>query len=155
MPLEHIWGWPPEPHQGHNTSKLPLRMGQSLEGMTSISLLSCHDHVSWIFSLCLRHNNFTSAKEKCWSLSRVQLFVTPWSLARFLCPWDSPGKHTGVQNRPLLQGMFLILGSNPGFLHCRQIPYCLSTRKALISAIKKSSASRYFCRQAPWKSYSF
>ena len=29
--------------------------------------------------------------------SRAQLFVTSWSLpARLLCPWDSPGKNTGV-----------------------------------------------------------
>ena len=29
--------------------------------------------------------------------SRVQLFVTPWTVATtFLCPWDSLGKNTGV-----------------------------------------------------------
>ena len=29
--------------------------------------------------------------------SRVQLFVTPWTVAcRLLCPWNSPGKNTGV-----------------------------------------------------------
>ena len=27
--------------------------------------------------------------------------------ARFLCPWDSPGKNTGVDCRVLLQGIFL------------------------------------------------
>ena len=31
------------------------------------------------------------------SLSRVQLFATPWTVAtRLLCPWDFPGKNTGV-----------------------------------------------------------
>ena len=31
------------------------------------------------------------------SLSRVQLFVMPWTIAtRLLCPWDFPGKNTGV-----------------------------------------------------------
>ena len=31
------------------------------------------------------------------SLSRVWLFATPWTAAtRLLCPWDSPGKSTGV-----------------------------------------------------------
>ena len=30
-------------------------------------------------------------------LSRVRLFATPWIVAhRLLCPWDSPGKNTGV-----------------------------------------------------------
>ena len=30
-----------------------------------------------------------------------------YSLARLLCPWDSPGKSTGVGNHFLLQGTFL------------------------------------------------
>ena len=37
------------------------------------------------------------------SLSRVQLFVTPWTeayqAARLLRPWDFPGKSTGVGER--------------------------------------------------------
>ena len=40
---------------------------------------------------------------------------------RFLCPWDSPGKNTGVGFHSLLQGISLTQGSNPGLLHCRQI----------------------------------
>ena len=40
---------------------------------------------------------------------------------RFLCPWDSPGKNTGVGGHFLLQGIFLTQGSNPGLLPCRQI----------------------------------
>ena len=30
-----------------------------------------------------------------------------------LCPWDSPGKNTGVGCHALLQGIFLTQGSNP------------------------------------------
>ena len=40
--------------------------------------------------------------------------------ARLLCPWDSPGKKTGVGCHFLLQGIFLTQGSKPcllGFLH--------------------------------------
>ena len=33
---------------------------------------------------------------------------------RFLCPWDSPGKNTGVGCFALLQGIFLTQASNPG-----------------------------------------
>ena len=33
-------------------------------------------------------------------------------LVRFLCPWDSPGKNTGVGCHSLLQGIFLSQGSN-------------------------------------------
>ena len=51
--------------------------------------------------------------------SQVQLFATPWTVshARFLCPWDPPGKNTGVDCHFLLQGIFPTQGSN---LHYRQ-----------------------------------
>ena len=48
---------------------------------------------------------------------------------RLLCPWDSPGKNTGVGCHALLQGIFLTQELNPcllNLLHCRQIPYPLS-----------------------------
>ena len=34
-----------------------------------------------------------------------------------LCPWDFPGKNTGVRCHFLLQGIFLTQGSNLGLLH--------------------------------------
>ena len=37
--------------------------------------------------------------------------------ARLLCPWDSPGKNTGVGCRDLLQGIFPSQGSNPCLLY--------------------------------------
>ena len=60
--------------------------------------------------------------------SRVRLFVTPWTVARQALlamgfsrqeywsglPFPSPGDLPG-------------LGVEPGLLHCRQIPYCLSS----------------------------
>ena len=46
--------------------------------------------------------------------------------ARLLCPWDSPGKNTGVGCHALLHGIFPTQGSNPGLPHCRQILYQLS-----------------------------
>ena len=52
-------------------------------------------------------------------------FVTPQTAAtRLLCPWDFPGKNTGVDCHSLLQGIFLTQGSNLHLLcllHCRQI----------------------------------
>ena len=36
--------------------------------------------------------------------------------SRLLCPWDSPGKNTGVGCHALLQGIFLTQGSNPHLL---------------------------------------
>ena len=44
---------------------------------------------------------------------------------RLRCPWDSPGKTTGVVCHAFLQGIFPTQGSNPGLPHCRQILYCL------------------------------
>ena len=46
--------------------------------------------------------------------------------ARLLCPWDFPGKNSGVGCHSLFQGIFVTLGSNPGLLHCQQILYHLS-----------------------------
>ena len=48
------------------------------------------------------------------------------SSARLLCPWNSPGKNTGVGFHFLLQGIFPTQGSNLGVLHWRQILYLLS-----------------------------
>ena len=44
-------------------------------------------------------------------------------LVRLLCPWNSPGKDTGVGCHSLLQGIFPTQGSNLGLLHCKQILY--------------------------------
>ena len=46
--------------------------------------------------------------------------------ARLLCPWNSPGKNTGVGGHFLLQEIFPTQGWNPGLLRCSQIFYCLS-----------------------------
>ena len=45
---------------------------------------------------------------------------------RFLCPWNSPCKNTGVGSHSLLQGIFLTHRSNWDLLHCWQILYHLS-----------------------------
>ena len=39
--------------------------------------------------------------------------------SRLLCPWDSPGQNTGMGCHSLLQGIFLIQGSNPHLLQWR------------------------------------
>ena len=51
--------------------------------------------------------------------------------ARSLCPWNSPGKNTGMGCHSLLQGIFLTQGLNPGLLHCRQMFFSAeATREA-------------------------
>ena len=46
--------------------------------------------------------------------SHVLLFSQPMgcSHGQLLCPWDSPGKDTGVGCHAFLQGIFLTQGSN-------------------------------------------
>ena len=49
------------------------------------------------------------------------------STARFVCPWDFPGKNTGVSCHTLLHGIFLTQGLNLHLLwllHHRWILYC-------------------------------
>ena len=46
--------------------------------------------------------------------------------ARLLCPWDSPGKNTGVGCHALLQRIFPTQGSKLGPFHCRQVLYSLT-----------------------------
>ena len=55
-------------------------------------------------------------------------FLQPHELwpTRLLCPWNFPGKNTGVDCHFLPQGIFLTQGSKLGLLHCKQILYCLS-----------------------------
>ena len=55
---------------------------------------------------------------------------------RLLCPWDSPGKNTGLGSGSLLQGIFATQGSNLGLLHCRQFLYCLSHYEIHIHTIE-------------------
>ena len=64
----------------------------------------------------------------CVSHSVMSDFWQPRGLqpARLPCPWDSPGKNTGVDCHFLLQGIFLAQGSKPGLLYCRQLLYHLS-----------------------------
>ena len=74
-----------------------------------------------IFYLLL-WKNISSLKVKvlvaqsCLTLLKSNGLQTP----RLLCPWDSPGKNTELGCHFLLPWIFLIQGSNPGHLHCRQ-----------------------------------
>ena len=57
---------------------------------------------------------------------RVQLFVTPWTVAHQTPLWDSPGKNSGACCHALLQGLFLTQGLNPcllWLLRCRRVLY--------------------------------
>ena len=63
---------------------------------------------------------------------RVQLFATPCTIARLLCPQDFPVKNTGTACHFLLQGIFLTQGSNLHLLQVscigRQVLYHCATK---------------------------
>ena len=64
----------------------------------------CCPHLSWLYIVGV--------------LSHVWFFATPWSVpTRLLCPWDFPGKNTGVGCHFLLWRIFLTQGLNPCLLH--------------------------------------
>ena len=82
--------------------------------------------------------------------------VAPYSLrphrlqpVGLLCPWDSPGKNTGVGCPSLLQGIFLTQGWNPGLLHCRRILYCLSHQGSPTKDHKYTSFSGLLSQDSP------
>ena len=78
-----------------------------------------------------------------------------WQPTRLLCPWDCPGKNTGVGCHFLLQRIFRTQGSNSGLPHCRQTLYRLSHQgspenyKTLIKEIKDDT-SRWRNIQCSW-----
>ena len=59
----------------------------------------------------------------CWSASVGSDSVRSCGLQPvwLLCPWNSPGKNTGVGSHSLLQGIFSTQGSNLGLPHWKQI----------------------------------
>ena len=57
--------------------------------------------------------------------------ATPWTIAPSLfCPWDFPGKNTGVSCCFLLWWVILTQELNPYLLHCSWITYHWATREA-------------------------
>ena len=61
-------------------------------------------------------------------LNQVRLFVTPGTVTHQaqLCPWDFPGKNTGVGCHLLFHGIFLTQGRNPCLLHWQAYSWPLS-----------------------------
>ena len=80
-------------------------------------------HTAYFKSLSLEVKCELLAAQSCPTLCNPVDCSPP----RLLCPWDFPGKDTGVDCHFLLQGIFLAQGSNQGLLHCRQILNRLSS----------------------------
>ena len=88
-----------------------------------------------VLSLC--HIHFY-----CAVLSQVWLFATLCTVAlQILCPWDSPGKNTGVGCHFLLQRIFPTQGLNPGLLHWQAGSLPLSHQGSPIWIIRSPDSS--------------
>ena len=107
--------------------------------------LHIHKKVVWSKLQCKVYSSvqFSSAAQSCLTLCDPMNLSTPGLPVHhqlkhqsyptlcdphrlwLLCPWDSPGKDTGVGCHSPLQ-RFPIQGLNSGLLHCRQILYCQS-----------------------------
>ena len=76
---------------------------------------------------------------KCELLSRVRLFMTPWTIAcQAPLSMGFSRQDTGVGYHFLLQGIFLTQGSNPGLLNCREILYHPSHQGAPLKNLFKT-----------------
>ena len=62
-----------------------------------------------------------------------------------LCPWDFPGKNTGMGCHFLLQGIFPTQGLNSHLLHCRQILYHPSHQGSPTKCCQSLSHVRLCC----------
>ena len=74
--------------------------------------------------------------------------------AWLLCPWNSPGKNTGVGCHSLLQRIFQTQGSNSGLLHCRQIFFFSSEPPwgSLVAQMVRGKSLRKLQEAAPFPS---
>ena len=75
------------------------------------SLNTQNSKSSWNFPSAAEAASWTITTVVVWSLSDLQLFVTPWTVAhQAFCPWDLPGKNTDLGCHFLLQWIFPIQG---------------------------------------------
>ena len=102
---------------------------------SSYQLTSLQGHLSptWATFTSL-HASSVHAK-----LLRLCLTLRQYGL-KLLCPWDSPGKNTGVSCHALLQGIFLTQGSNPH----------LSCLPSLAGGFFTTSTTWEACHLHPW-----
>ena len=87
------------------------------------------------------------ADKRKWSCSVVSDSLRPHGQqpTRLLCPWDFPGKSTGVSCCFLLPRIFPPQGSKPGLSHCRQTFYRLSHQGSQNKYARISMLNIFYC----------
>ena len=104
-----------------------LWLGRHVPGARGLGSIPGQGTRSHVLQLRLRmpQERFHVCVLSCFSC--VQIFATPWTLARQLpCPGTLQARILQWVAMPFLQRLFPTQGSNLGLLHCRQILYCLS-----------------------------
>ena len=93
------------------------------------------------------------------SLSCVSDCLGPYRLqpTKILCPWDSPGKNTGVGFHFLLQGIFLTQGSNQCLWNLPhwQVDSLLLSHRGSPLFQSKGSTIFFFCKEPNNKYFRF
>ena len=88
-----------ELNSGNSLSSVYVKLLDVLPNETKVSYVH---PIMWPEDVTITPKQTMKVKVK--SLSRVQLFATPWAVAyQTLHPWDFPGKSTGVGCHFLLQ----------------------------------------------------
>ena len=113
-----------------------------------------------LFQLCVSEASlgYTAVSAVCYIASVISNSLRPHGLqpTRLLCPWDCPGKNTGVGCHALLQGIFQTQGSNPCVLHLLHwqegsLPLALPRKPYTVfqfSSVQSHSHLRLFA--TPW-----
>ena len=91
------------------------RISVVFEWLKKKKILRCYWHHALFWLTCYALSYITSGVFDPVRPCRLQL-------TRLLCPWDFPGKNTGVDCHALLQGIFPTKGSNSGLLNWKWIP---------------------------------
>ena len=104
-------------------SKIYRELLQYNNKKTSNPILKCGKIETYLSKETIQIPNAVLCSRSVMSSSLWPHGLQPTSL---LCPWDSPGKNTGVGYHSLLHVIFPAQGLNPGLLHCRWVLYHLS-----------------------------
>ena len=101
-----------------------------------------------------REHNFSGLSVK-WRRSVTSNSLWPHGLqpTRLLCPWDFPGKNTGISCHFLLQGIFLTQGLKPHLLHWQTGSLPLSYQgspKALTELVNEVAHRERHAVQSIW-----
>ena len=140
--------WLPTPHQIRKFREKPqVHREEEERGRTAKKALPSGSRgggsaAAWLDCLTLSYHNCSESSKSGWRKASTANMTCAQSLqtlcdpmdCSLLCPWDFLNKNTGEGCHFLLQGIFLIQGSNPSLLwllHCWWNLYHWATREAL------------------------